>query len=58
MLCNKIQINELEHLMQTIETKINQSEHFMQTRMGIHIFTLLSESYIQKKPSQDIVTPI
>ena len=49
MLCNKIEINESEHFTQTITTKITESEHFMQTRMGIHIFTLLSERYIQKK---------
>ena len=35
VLCNKI--------------KINESERFTQARMGICMFTLLSESYIQKK---------
>ena len=44
MLCNKIEINK--------------SEHFTQTRTGILIFTLLSESYIQKKPLDDSVTQI
>ena len=45
----KYKKKESEHFMQTIETKINESERFTQTRIAIHIFELLSESYIQKK---------
>ena len=56
MLCNEIEINESERLIQTIETKINESELLVQTRMIIHIFVLLSESYIQKKSVAHICT--
>ena len=44
MLCNKIEINK--------------AERFSQARMGIHILSLLSVSYIQKKPSFNSVTQI
>ena len=44
MLCNKIEINK--------------PERFSQARMGIHILSLLSVSYIQKKPSGNSVTHI
>ena len=44
MLYNEIEINESECFAQTIKIKINESECFMQTRMGIHMFTLLSKS--------------
>ena len=44
MLCNKIEIHE--------------SDCFTQTRASIHILALLSDSYIEKKPSGDSVTRI
>ena len=44
MLCNKIEINK--------------PERFSQARMGIQILSLLSVSYIQKKPSGNSVTHI
>ena len=49
MLCYKIEINELEHFMQTIEIEILKSDCFTQTRASIHILELFSEIYIQKK---------
>ena len=55
MLCNKIELNESERFTQTRKSKINEPECFTQTRMGIHIFALLSESYIQIKNLQTIV---
>ena len=55
MLCNKIEINKPERFTQTMETKVNESERLTQTRMGMHIFLLLSKSYVQKKASDDSI---
>ena len=55
MLCYKIEINELERFMQTIEIEILKSDCFTQTRASIHILELFSEIYIQKKNIQRIV---
>ena len=49
MLCYKIEINELERFMQTIEIEILKSDCFTQTRASIHILELFSEIFIQKK---------
>ena len=58
MLCNKIEINESERFTPAIEIEINESDCFTQTKASIQILELLSESYIQKKPSNDSVTQI
>ena len=49
MLCTKIEIKKSECFTLTTKTKLNESKRNTQTRMGIHLFALLSENYIQKK---------
>ena len=43
------EINESECFAQTIELETNESDRFTLTRASIHLFALLSETYIQKK---------
>ena len=49
------EMDESERFAQTIEIEINESNRFTQTRAGIHILALLSESYFQKKILQSIL---